>query len=297
MSAILRHAALFALFVAAGQAAPAFASAASSSDLRFEELPQPEIDGAFDGDYVIVAVGGGYVPDYSGADEYDIGYGGAVRGEVGGVGFATRGIGLELDFSPKIKGPLSVSFGPDIRFKGTRSGSVKDDVVDLLPDLRKTVELGFGAGLSVKNVLTPADSISLSGGTRWDVSGHGAGQSASLSLSYFTALSTSMGAGLSLSTGWADGDYADYYYSISPEASAATGGQLPVFNGKSGFKDVGARLYGGIDLDGDFRNGGFGLAASLGYERLVGSAADTPIVEMRGDPDQFSALIGVGYVF
>lgn len=295
---ILRLAAASCLLVAAGQAAPAFANAAASSgDLRFEELPQPDIDSVFDGDYVIVAVGGGYVPDYSGADEYDIGYGGAVRGEMGGIGFATRGLGLELDWSPKIEGPLSVSFGPDIRFKGTRSGSVKDDVVDLLPKLRKTVELGFGAGVSVKNVLTSADSISLSGGTRWDVSGRGAGQSASLSLSYFTALSTSMGAGLSLSTGWADGDYADYYYSITPEASVATGGQLPVYDAKGGFKDVGARLYGGMDLDGDFRNGGFGVAASLGYERLVGSAADTPIVAMRGTPDQFSALVGVGYVF
>lgn len=279
-------------------AAPAFANAAAASrEFPFEELPQPDMDNVFDGDYVIVAIGGGYVPDYSGADEYDIGYGGAVRGEVGGIGFATRGLGLELDWSPDIPGPVGVSFGPDIRYKRSRSGSVKDEVVDLLPRLDKTVELGFGAGVSVRNVLTPVDSISLSGGTRWDVSGQGAGQSASLSLSYFTALSQSMGAGLSLSTGWADGEYADYYWSITPEASAATGGQLPVYDAKGGFKDVGAWVYGGVDLDGDFRNGGFGVAVSLGYERLVGSAADTPIVAMRGSPDQFSALFGVGYVF
>ena len=116
-------------------------------------------------------------------------------------------------------------------------------------------------------------------------------------IAYFTALDRGSGVGVSLGATWVDGAYARYYYSITPEGSAATGGQLPVYAARSGVKDWGATLYYGVDLDGDFRNGGFGIAAALGYERLLNSAAETPIVSLRGDRDQFLALVGVGYTF
>ncbi|WP_066555311.1 MipA/OmpV family protein [Croceicoccus bisphenolivorans] len=275
-------------------ATPAFAN---SSDTQAGDFAQPNLDDAFDGDYAIVAVGAGYVPDYDGSDDYGFQFGGAVRGEVSGIGFATRGIGIELDVMPDLPGDIDVSFGPDLRYRKVRTGSVDDAVVDLLPKLKSTVELGFGAGVSVKNVLTPLDSISLSGGTRWDISGHGGGQSISAQVSYFTALSQGMGAGLSVGTSWHDGKYADYYYSITPEGSAATGGALPVYDAKGGMKSWDARAYYGIDLDGNFRNGGFGIAAAISYERLVNSAAETPIVSMRGSHNQFAVLAGIGYVF
>lgn len=283
-----------AMAIACMIATPALANADAP---QLDDLAQPLLDDVFDGDYAIVAVGAGYLPDYEGSNDYGVMPGVAARGSVGGIGFATRGIGLELDLIPNLPGNVEVSFGPDIRYRTVRSGSVKDDVVDLLPRLDKTVELGFGAGVSVKNVLTPVDSIALSASTRWDVSGHGAGQSISAQLSYFTALSPGMGAGLSAGTTWVNGDYADYYYAISPAGSAATGGQLPTYDADSGFKDWEVRAYYGFDFDGDFRNGGLGLALALSYERLLNSAADTPLTAMRGDANQYAAMIGLGYAF
>lgn len=258
---------------------------------------QPDFDEVYDGDYVILAAGVVYVPEYDGADEYVVRYGPAARGSFKGIGFKTRGPGLELDIAPDLPGDIDISFGPEISYSGTRSGSVKDDVVDLLPKLDKVFELGFDGGVSIKKVITPLDSLSLGIGSSWDISGKGAGQSASVSLSYFTALSEGSGAGVSVGFDWMDGDYADYYFGITPEGSAATGGQLPAYDAKSGIKDWDAKLYYGIDLDGNFRNGGWGVAASVGYERLLNSAAETPITSIRGDRDQYSALIAIGYAF
>lgn len=276
---------------------PALANSSGPGNPTRLEIEQPDLKGVYTGDYVIVAIGAGYTPDYEGADEYDVQFGGAVRGSFKGIGFKTKGIGLELDLVPDLPGDIELSFGPEIQYRATRSGSVKDEVVDLLPKLDKTVEAGFGAGVSFKKLLTPLDTLSFGYGMSWEISGHGAGRSSHASVSYFTALSEGMGAGVSLGTSWVNDDYADYYYGITPEASAATGGALPAYDAKSGIKDWNARAYWGMDLDGDFRNGGWGIAASFGYERLVNSAAETPIVSMRGDRNQYQAIVGLGYAF
>ncbi|MDR7101386.1 MipA/OmpV family protein [Croceicoccus sp. BE223] len=289
-----------ALASAGGNAGPVLTGAAAAFDTRlteFPDIPSAEIDSVFEGDYVIVALGAGYLPDYDGSDDYGTQFGGVVRGSVGGIGFATRGLGIELDLIPNLPGNIELSFGPDVRYRTTRSGSVDDEVVNLLPRLDKTVEAGFGAGISFKKLLTPADSLSFNTGTRWDVSGNGAGRTTSLSVSYFTALSTGMGGGVSVGTTWVDGDHADYYYGITPEGSAATGGLLPAYDARGGRKDTNAKLYYGFDLDGDFRNGGFGIGAALTYERLRGSAAETPLTAMRGDRNQYGGFVAVGYAF
>ncbi len=286
--------AAFAAAVLFSSAAHANAAAVDRQPLRLE---QPDLEEVYDGDYVIVALGAGYVPDYEGADEYGVQVGGAVRGSVAGIAFKTSGIGLELDLIPNLPGDIELSFGPEIQYSAVRTGSVKDEIVDMLPELDSTVELGFSAGISKKNLLTPVDSLALSYGMRWDVSGKGAGRQSRISLSYFTALSKGMGAGVSVGASWHDDKWADYYYTITPEGSAATDGALPVYEADGGMKDWDAKAYWGMDLDGDFRNGGFGIATSLVYERLQGSAAETPIVSMRGDRDQFMVLAGVGYAF
>ena len=274
--------------------AHANAAAVDRQPLRIE---QPDLKGTYEDDYVIVALGAGYVPDYEGADEYGVQIGGAVRGQVEGISFKTSGIGLEVDLIPNLPGDIELSFGPEIQYSATRTGKVKDEIVDMLPELDSTVELGFSTGISKKNLLTPVDSLSLSYGMRWDISGKGAGRQSRVSLSYFTALSKGMGAGVSVGASWHDDKWADYYYTITPEGSAATDGALPVYQAEGGMKDWDAKAYWGMDLDGDFRNGGFGIATSIVYERLQGSAAETPIVSMRGDRDQFMFLAGVGYAF
>ncbi len=55
-------------------------------------------------------------------------------------------------------------------------------------------------------------------------------------------------------------------------------------------------LGGMVSLGGDLRKG-FAVGAKLNYQRLLGDFADSPLVALRGNPDQFSAGVGLAYTF
>jgi outer membrane protein len=41
----------------------------------------------------------------------------------------------------------------------------------------------------------------------------------------------------------------------------------------------------------------FGIYGYAGYDRLIGDAADSPIVRLRGSPDQFSGGVALYFSF
>lgn len=71
---------------------------------------------------------------------------------------------------------------------------------------------------------------------------------------------------------FADSDYMAAYFGVTPTQAARSG--LRAFDAGSGLKSVGATLATEYALTPDWT-----LLASAGYTRLVGSAADSPIVE------------------
>lgn len=79
---------------------------------------------------------------------------------------------------------------------------------------------------------------------------------------------------------WADGDFHDAYFGV-PVAIPAAG--LTAYNPGSGFYSVGARAGLTQRLG---RN--WGLFGYVGYDRLIGDAADSPIVRQLGSRDQLS---------
>jgi outer membrane scaffolding protein for murein synthesis (MipA/OmpV family) len=86
---------------------------------------------------------------------------------------------------------------------------------------------------------------------------------------------------------YADGAYMESFFGVTAAQSAAS--TLATFDAGSGIKDV----Y--INLSGDFRlDDRWTLKLGGRYARLVGDAADSPIVESR---DQFQAVIGLSYKF
>jgi len=114
-------------------------------------------------------------------------------------------------------------------------------------------------------------------------------------ISYFTPLSRGMAGALALSAEYVDDSYADYYYSVSPTQSAASG--LPLYHAEGGFTKAGATALLAVDLDGNLANGGISLFGVGGYSRMLGDAKRTPYTSLRGDADQFFAALGVGYTF
>jgi outer membrane scaffolding protein for murein synthesis (MipA/OmpV family) len=274
-------------FIAAGAlvllAAPAAAQDAAS---------EPSV---FDGDYLSVGVGAAYGPSYAGSDDYVIFPVPLVQGSFHGVGIDPRSGGVALDFIPDPDKGVGFNLGVAGRVRLDRSRKIKDPVVRSLGKLDTAIEVGPTAGVTIAQVLNPYDSLTFTTDALWDVAGAHKGMVVDPAVTYFTPLSRGIAASLSLSAEYADGKFADYYYTITPLGSAASG--LPVFDAGSGFTRAGANVLLGFDLDGDLQNGGLALFVVGGYSRMLGDAKRSPVTSVRGSADQWLGAVGLGFTF
>ena len=88
---------------------------------------------------------------------------------------------------------------------------------------------------------------------------------------------------------YASEDYMDQYFSVTAAQSAASVAGYPVFNASAGFKNV--EINGSVNFAATEM---LSLRASVGYSRIVGDAADSPITV---SDDQFSGGLGLIYRF
>lgn len=278
-------------------------AAASAITLSMPALGQetggdPYADTVYAGDYLSVGLGVGLNPSYSGSDDYVLTPLPIVQGSIGGVDINPRAAGLALDFIADAKEGPGLDLGIAARLRTDRVDQIADPVVRSLGKLDRAVEIGPTAGISFPAVLNPYDSLTISTDLRWDIAGAHSGMVVDPSIAYFTPLSQSLAASLTVSAEYADGKFRDYYYAVSQAQNMATAGELPVFDpAGGGFNKAGATLLMGLDLDGDLTNGGWGLVGIVGYSRLLGAARQSPFTSLRGSPDQFLGVLGVGYTF
>lgn len=88
---------------------------------------------------------------------------------------------------------------------------------------------------------------------------------------------------------WASEDYADAFFSVTPQGAAASG--LAPFEAGSGIKDVGLNVAATYAL-----TDRWGLVATGSTSFLVGDAADSPIVD-AGSSVQFFGGVALSYSF
>jgi outer membrane scaffolding protein for murein synthesis (MipA/OmpV family) len=88
---------------------------------------------------------------------------------------------------------------------------------------------------------------------------------------------------------YADEDYMDAYFSVTPAQSTASSAGLAAYDADAGFKDVFFGLTTDVPLSRDWT-----LKLSGRYSRLVGDAAASPLVESE---DQFYGGLGLTYRF
>jgi outer membrane scaffolding protein for murein synthesis (MipA/OmpV family) len=279
----MRVAISFAAALAVGFSFPATAQNAAS---------EPSV---FDGDYLSVGAGVAYGPSYAGSDDYTVYPMPLLQGSFHGVAIDPRSGGLALDFIPDPDKGVGFNLGVAARVRLDRAHQIKDPVVKSLGKLDTAVEVGPTAGVTIAQVLNPYDSLTFTADALWDVAGAHKGMVVDPSVSYFTPLSRGIAASLSLSAEYADSKFADYYYTIDPLGSAASG--LPVFDAGSGFTRAGANLLLGFDLDGNLENGGLALVLVGGYSRMLGDARRSPVTSVRGSADQWLGAVGLGFTF
>ncbi|AKH44042.1 outer membrane scaffolding protein for murein synthesis (MipA/OmpV family) [Altererythrobacter atlanticus] len=252
-------------------------------------------ESAFDGDYLSIGIGAAYGPSYDGSDDYVVSPAPILQGSFRGVDINPRAAGLALDFIQDGDGTVGFDLGVAGRVRMNRARQIEDEVVKSLGELDTAIEFGPSAGISFSQLLNPYDSLTISGDALWDVAGAHDGMTLNPTISYFTPFSRGMAGSLSFSAEYADDDFADYYYSITPAQEAASG--LPAFQADKGFTRAGATLLLAVDLDGDLQNGGFSLVGIGSYSRMLGDAKDSPITSIRGSADQWMGALGIGYTF
>lgn len=90
-------------------------------------------------------------------------------------------------------------------------------------------------------------------------------------------------------TTFASDDYMQTYFGVSPAQSRDSRAGLPVYTPDGGIKDVFFELGGTMDLSDRWT-----LKAGGRYGRLLGDAADSPVIETE---NQLSGVLGLGYRF
>jgi len=90
--------------------------------------------------------------------------------------------------------------------------------------------------------------------------------------------------------------FADYYYSISPADSVATGGVLPPLNASGGMKNWKAGLLLNQSVTGNLLHG-FSIFGMSQYSRIVGDFKRSPIVAQRGSANQWIGALGLAYTW
>lgn len=260
------------------------------------DTPRVEVgETVFDETWMTVGLGAGLSPSYTGSNDYIVNPLPLLQGRIGPARINPRAAGIAIDFMPKSGTGVDFQFGPAIRIRNDRANRIKDEVVKLAGELDTAVEVGASAGLSLSKVLTRFDTLSFSVDARWDIAGAHGGMVIEPGVSYITPVSRSTAVLLTVGASFGDRDFADYYYSVSPDQAEASG--LAEFTADGGLNSVGVNALVAIDLDGNIANGGLGAFVITGYSRLTGEAADTPYTSERGSKGQFLVGVGLAYTF
>ncbi len=271
-------------------AAALFAASPAFAQSDAAPLPDPNDQS----DTFTIGAGAAYIPDYEGSDDYRIVPAAAIRGRVSGISFFTRATYLYVDFVPRGDGAIEFDVGPIAGVRLNRTGKIKDDFVDALPELDTAIEVGGFAGFTYHGLTNPYDALSVRVDVVKDVGGAHESRLVTPTIDFGTPLSRHFYIGASLSAEWAGNGYADYYYSIDPAGSLASG--LPVYDADGGFKSWRLGLLANHSLTGDL-TGGLSLFATGGYTKLSGDFADSPIVDLRGSSSQWMAALGLAYTW
>ena len=172
------------------------------------------------------------------------------------------------------------SIGPVVNFEGGRDA---DDVGANLPKVKFSVEAGGFAQVSL------GENFRLRGEVRKGVTGH-KGWIGSAGADYVMRDGDDWLFSIGPRVTWSNNRYQDAWFGVSPAAAFASG--LPAYNPGAGIQAYGAAASFLTRL-----GPRWGINTYAKYDRLVGDAADSPIVTQLGSRDQFSGGLGLSYTF
>ncbi len=248
-----------------------------------QDIPAPTPSG-IDNMVGLVAVA---VPDYEGSDDYTGGVGPILRLKFSGERYLqVLGNKAYLNIFYKSK---TWEFGPMAVYRGGRdSGDIDDSVVKLMSDVDDSIELGAFVSYRKDFNADPRHRMNITLGVTQDVSDGHDGLVASLSGVYWTPVSRMFDIGLRGGVQYASDNYMSSFFSVNSSNEGTSG--LSTFSAGAGIKDVSLAVMAAAHFSRRWHVGG-----GIFYKKLVGDASDSPVVDVRGDDNQFIAGVSILY--
>ena len=220
---------------------------------------------------ISIGVAAGVAPDYEGSNDYGFGFGPNISASWRDtIFYKGKSLGANLIRKENFKAGVILA-------KASGRNEDDNDKLEGLGDVDGGIEAGGFISYKNKPWRFKAEA-------RQEVdSGH---EGALVELSVGTELPfTKPLVFVELGTTWASDDYMESFFGIDTQQSANSG--LDRHNADAGFKDVNLSISVGYPITNRWR-----LGATMEYKRLLGDAADSPIVD---DKNQFVAGIGFSY--
>lgn len=234
-------------------------------------------------------LGGGAVPDYEGSEDYAPVPFAAAKIAYDDYYLEARGLGLRANVVPGGLLPFGFEFGPSLSYNGGRD-DVDNNRVDDLRDIDGTIEMGAFAKISTGGLLDESDELSFEIEFLSDVGGEHDGTTISFGPGYSFSPTERWRLGVDLSATYASGNYNDTFFSVDANNAARSG--LSQYDADGGIKDVGASFNASYQLTDQWA-----ITGMAKVTRLVGDAADSPIVEDEGSATQGMVMTGIMFRF
>lgn len=227
---------------------------------------------------VTIGLGADLTPNYPGSSDYSFGpfpdFGIRREGEEPAFEAGDESAG----FTILRLGPIGI--GPAVALVYGRS---QEDVGAPIAEVDRTFEVG----LFVEAFLT--EHLRLRAEGRRGINGHDS-WTGDLSADFIIHLSEASHLAIGPRLRIGEDRFMDTYFGVTPAVAGVTG--LPSFNADGGIWSAGGTASFNTQLGGNW--GMYGYAR---YDRLVGDAADSPIVRAFGSRDQFGVGLGLSYSF
>jgi outer membrane scaffolding protein for murein synthesis (MipA/OmpV family) len=225
-----------------------------------------------------IGVGAHLYPSYPGSDSFDI-------GPILDLDRARGAEPFEFEapddsFSLALIDSGGFELGPVVNFEGARSA---EDVGALLPKVKFSLEPGAFAALKL------GESFRLRAEVRKGVTGH-KGWIGLAGADWIARDGDAWLFSIGPRVTWSDDRYHDAWWGVAPTDAAPSG--LPAYDPDGGIHAVGGAASFETQL-----GPRWGIATYAKYDRLVGDAADSPIVRQLGSRDQFSGGLALTYTF
>ncbi|WP_419903553.1 MipA/OmpV family protein [Kiloniella sp.] len=224
-----------------------------------------------------LGAGVGIGPDYEGSDDYDIGILPVLEASWRDDTFfisSEAGIGATLLRSEHFSAGVAFNYGG-----GREDGD--NSALRGLGDIDNGVEVTAFAGLDFDQYAFGVDLTQ-------DISGDAKGTLATFNADYrFSFLDERLMLEVGPDVSWASSDYMSTYFGV--DGKQASRSIYNKYDADAGLKDVGLHLNAMYAFDENWA-----VMGGVGYSRLLGDAADSPIVDSE---NQFFSALSVSYSF